>query len=161
MAVKYTPDSLLPALRLFINARNTANAAGFPDNGGAIHSVERILDMLCIRVKYGLTHVNNLKKMLFAECSIGARHALLNGDNHLLRIEHVMPQRAFAKQIIDLVNLGATDTEVLAYIQQHYRLALLDVEETRLLNALNRSKISPTRLSDAGIVMFYGPVQQV
>lgn len=62
MAVKYTPESLLPALRLFIDARNNANAAGFPDNGGAIHSVERILDMLCIRVKYGLTHVNYLKK---------------------------------------------------------------------------------------------------
>ncbi len=62
MSGKYTPETLLPALRLFIEARNKANAAGFPDNGGAIHSVERIIDVLCIRVKYGLTHVNNLKK---------------------------------------------------------------------------------------------------
>ncbi|HCJ3407852.1 TPA: hypothetical protein NRN56_004807, partial [Klebsiella pneumoniae] len=51
MSGKYTPETLLPALRLFIEARNKANAAGFPDNGGAIHSVERIIDVLCIRVK--------------------------------------------------------------------------------------------------------------
>ncbi len=29
MSGKYTPETLLPALRLFIEARNKANAAGF------------------------------------------------------------------------------------------------------------------------------------
>lgn len=58
--------------------------------------------------------------MLYAEGSIGARKALLNGDNHLLRIEHVLPQRAFAKQIINLVYLGTTDEEVLAYQGRNY-----------------------------------------
>ena len=62
MSGKYTPETLLPALRLFIEARNKANAAGFPDNGGAIHSVERIIDVLCIRVKYGQNAVSEHTK---------------------------------------------------------------------------------------------------
>ncbi|AEW63208.1 TPA: hypothetical protein REY24_000468 [Klebsiella pneumoniae] len=156
MSGKYTPETLLPALRLFIEARNKANAAGFPDNGGAIHSVERIIDVLCIRVKYGLTHVNNLKKMPTAECSIGAYEARQRGDAHLLRIEHVMPQRAFAKKIIDIVEEGATDEEIIAFIEQNYRLVLLNTEETSMLNLKNRSRISPDRLGEAGIVMYQG-----
>jgi len=33
---KCTPENLLPALRLFVEARNKANKSGFADNGGAI-----------------------------------------------------------------------------------------------------------------------------
>ena len=152
MSGKYTPETLLPALRLFIEARNKANAAGFPDNGGAIHSVERIIDVLCIRVKYG----NNLKKMPTAECSIGAYEARQRGDAHLLRIEHVMPQRAFAKKIIDIVEEGATDEEIIAFIEQNYRLVLLNTEVSSMLNLKNSSRISPDRLGEAGIVMYQG-----
>ena len=61
---KYTADNLVPALRLFVEARNRAISAGFTDNGGAIHSVERILDILSFRVRYPhLRHINSLKKM--------------------------------------------------------------------------------------------------
>ena len=45
-ASKYNVENLLAALRLFIKARNKAIKSGFTDNGGAIHSVERILDIL-------------------------------------------------------------------------------------------------------------------
>ncbi|ENY54286.1 hypothetical protein C210_32002, partial [Klebsiella pneumoniae subsp. pneumoniae KpMDU1] len=91
-----------------------------------------------------------------AECSIGAYEARQRGDAHLLRIEHVMPQRAFAKKIIDIVEEGATDEEIIAFIEQNYRLVLLNTEETSMLNLKNRSRISPDRLGEAGIVMYQG-----
>lgn len=62
MSRKYTEENLLPALKLFIRARNEALTLGFTDNGGAIHSVERILDILSQRIKYpNLSHTNQLK----------------------------------------------------------------------------------------------------
>ena len=45
---KYRAENLIPALRLFIEARNKAIEMGFTDNGGAIHSVERIVDILLV-----------------------------------------------------------------------------------------------------------------
>ena len=153
---KYSPAKLLPALRLFIDARNEAIAAGFTDNGGAIHSVERILDLLCQRVKYPhLRHINNLKNYAEAECSVDAHHARLRGERVL--IEHVMPQRAFAQEVIRLVTSGTTDMEVISFIQKNYRLVLLTPQETMALNRLNRSRITPDRLTDAGIVIFHAP----
>jgi hypothetical protein len=153
MQGKYTPGTLLPALRLFIKARNEAIAAGFTDNGGAIHSVERILDILCQRVKYpGLRHINNLKADPNAECSVGAYEARRRGEKIL--IEHVMPQREFAKEVIKIVGDGATDDQILAFIRRQYRLVLLTQDETTALNRLNRSRITPDRLADAGIQIF-------
>ncbi|MCF5142822.1 hypothetical protein GIW41_28110 [Pseudomonas sp. PA-6-1D] len=153
MQGKYTPPTLLPPLRLFINARNKAIEAGFTDNGGAIHSVERILDILCQRVKYPhLRHINSLKKHPKAECSVDAHHARLRGESVL--IEHVMPRRAFAQEVIRLVISGCTDDEIISFIQQNYRLVLLSPQETMVLNRLNRSRITPDRLTDAGIVIF-------
>lgn len=149
---KYCPALLLPALRLFIEARNKAIAAGFTDNGGAIHSVERILDLLCQRVKYpSLRHINNLKRDISAECSVDAHKARQRGENVL--IEHVLPQRAFAKVVIQIVESGATDEELLSYIKNNYRLVLLTHQETATLNKLNRSNISQDRLRDAGILL--------
>lgn len=89
-----------------------------------------------------------------AECCIGAYEARQRGDVHLLRFEHVMPQRAFAKNIMGIVEEGATDDEIIAFIQQSYRLVLLNTEETSMLNCKNRSLILPDRLGDAGIVMY-------
>lgn len=153
MTGKYTPTTLLPALRLFIEARNKAIAVGFTDNGGAIHSVERILDILCQRVKYPyLSHINNLKSHSEAECSVGAHEARLR--NEAVFIEHVMPQRAFAKEVIHLVDHGATDDEIIDFIRQHYRLVLLNKDETSILNRLNRSRIAAERLADAGILIY-------
>ncbi|AUO22882.1 hypothetical protein [Pseudomonas sp. NC02] len=153
MQGKYSPPTLLPPLRLFIDARNKAIEAGFTDNGGAIHSVERILDILCQRVKYpNLRHINSLKTRSDAECSIDAHNARMRGERVL--IEHVMPQRAFAQEVIRLVTSGCTDEEIISYIQQHYRLVLLSPQETLALNKLNRSRITPDRLAEAGIVIF-------
>ncbi|MGN6480400.1 hypothetical protein, partial [Luteibacter sp.] len=136
MPGKYSAATLLPPLRLFIEARNKAIAAGFTDNGGAIHSVERILDLLGQRVKYpGLGHINNLKKYEHAECSHEAHLARKRGEKVL--IEYVMPQRDFARAVIEVVNGGATDEQVVAFIAERYRLVLLTQEETTALNRLN------------------------
>ncbi|PWE41093.1 hypothetical protein [Pseudomonas prosekii] len=158
MQGKYNPRTLLPALRLFIDARNRAIATGFTDNGGAIHSVERILDILCQRVKYPhLRHINNLKSDLNAECSVDAHKARLRGENVL--IEHVMPQRAFAKEVIQIVGAGARDEEIISFIINNYRLVLLTQQETIALNKLNRSRVTSTRLGDAGIMIFVQPTR--
>ena len=156
MQGKYNPAMLLPALRLFIDARNSAIAAGFTDNGGAIHSVERILDILCQRVKYPhLRHINSLKKDLRAECSVEAHHARERGDKVL--IEHVMPQRAFAQEVIRLVSSHITDEGIISFIQKNYRLVLLTPQETTALNKVNRSRITSDRLTDAGILIYHAP----
>jgi hypothetical protein len=153
MASKYTETNLLPALRLFIKARHEARALGFTDNGGAIHSVERILDILSQRIKYpGLSHTHHLKKDMLAERSIGAHEALLRGEK--VFIEHVKPQRAFALSVIDIVDDGATDTEIVEYIRSNYQLVLLNGEETRILNLHNRTRISTDRLAEAGITLY-------
>ena len=147
---------LLPALRLFIDARNSAIATGFTDNGGAIHSVERILDILCQRVKYPyLRHTNSLKKDLRAECSVEAHHARERGEKVL--VEHVMPQRAFAQEVIRLVTSNITDEGIISFIQENYRLVLLTPQETTALNRVNRSRITPDRLTEAGILIFHPP----
>ncbi|MGV0087336.1 hypothetical protein EEAAV_26220 (plasmid) [Rahnella aceris] len=153
MSRKYTEENLLPALKLFIRARNEALTLGFTDNGGAIHSVERILDILSQRIKYpNLSHTNQLKKYQLAERSIGAHEAILREEK--VFIEHVKPQRAFAVSVIDIVNGGATDTEIVEYIRDNYQLVLLSEEETKTLNRKNRTRIVKDRLADAGITLF-------
>ncbi len=151
MARKYHTGNLLPALRLFIAARDKALEAGFTDNGGAIHSVERILDILSVHVRYPhLSHGNKLKVDPAAEISVQAHKARERGET--LRIEHVLPQRAYARKVIDLVvSDGATDEEVLRFIKENYRLVLLTEEETTKINQQNRSSITEDRIADAGI----------
>lgn len=152
---KYSPKSLLPALRIFIDARNAAIKLGFTDNGGAIHSVERILDILCQRVKYpDLRHINDLKRDPTAERSVGAHQAILNGDAVL--IEHVMPKREFARHVIAIVESGASDNDIIQYVGETYRLVLLSREETIALNRMNRSRMTSDRIEDAGIKVFGG-----
>jgi hypothetical protein len=66
------------------------NRAGFTDNGGAIHSAERILDILCLRLCYpGLSHINNLKRYPNAEFSIAAWRG--HQAKEIVLIEHVAP----------------------------------------------------------------------
>lgn len=149
---KYHVTNLVPALRLFAAARQAALDAGFTDNGGAIHSVERILDILSMRVNYpGLTHINNLKQRADAEISINAARA--RDTNQPLRIEHVMPQRGYTVQVCRLITQGATDTDIVDFIRANYRLVLLTSEEARRLDRLNRSKLAVDRIADAGILL--------
>ena len=149
---KYHAENLLPALRLFIEARNKAIEIGFTDNGGAIHSVERIVDILSMRLCYPhLSHINNLKSDANAEISVEAHKAREDGEPVL--IEHVLPQRAYAREIIHMVGDGGTDDDVIDFIKANYRLVLLTREETAKINRLNRSKMTADRIADAGIAL--------
>ena len=89
---KYTADNMLPALRHFIEARSIALCQGIiTDNGGAIHSIERILDILSVRICYPhVSHSNNLKLCPDAHRSVGAHEARLVGGR--VEIEHVLPK---------------------------------------------------------------------
>lgn len=147
---KYTPQNLLPALRLFADARNAAVKAGFTDNGGAIHSVERILDILSMSIKYPhLSHINKLKADPTAEISKAARIA--RALNQQVYVEHVLPQRAYAQKIIELISSGSTDDQITEFIKDNYRLVVLSKEETTRINRINRSRITPDRIADADI----------
>jgi hypothetical protein len=150
---KYNEKNLIPALRLFAEARNKALESGFTDNGGAIHSVERIVDILSLSLCYPhLSHINNLKNDPTAEISLEAQKARQRGEP--IKIEHVMPQRAYAREIIKVIEAGDSDDDLVAFIKNNYRLVLLTKEETAMINRLNRSKITDDRIADAGIVLY-------
>ncbi len=98
---KYHIPDMFRLLRKAAKFRDEMNAEGFSDNFGAIHSVERILDMLSYRIKYpGLTHIRKIRDYNGAEFSKRALDDYLRGEK--VFIEHVAPQRAFATKIIDL-----------------------------------------------------------
>lgn len=125
-------------------------AGGFTDNGVAIHSAERILNILGLRVCYpDLSHINNLRYMPHAPFSENALVAHESGQKVL--IEHVNPHRALTRMAIEKIGDGASDDEFLAFVRVHFQLALLTEAETTQLNKLNRSRIDPDRLASAGI----------
>mgnify|MGYP000906163126 CR=1 FL=1 len=149
---KYSPEILLQMLRKAAEFRNEMVALGFTDNAGAIHSVERILDLLAYRLKYpGLTHVSKIRKYDGAEFSDAAWEAYKNGETVL--VEHVAPQRAFAKMVLDKIADGKSDRYLMQFIKRKYQLALLTKSEAATLNRRNRSKIEADRLTRAGLVV--------
>ena len=149
-AVKYVPETLVPMFRKAARLRNEMLESGFTDNGGAIHSAERILDILGQRLNYpSLTHINNLREYPGAEFSVAALAAHEQGERVL--IEHVSPVRDLTRQAIGVLDKGATDEEFTDYVAKHYRLVLLTAEETQHLNRINRSRMRPDRLDQAGI----------
>jgi hypothetical protein len=120
-------------------------AAGFTDNGGAIHSAERILNTLGLCLVYPeLSHPNNLRKYEKAEFSVKARAAYDRGDKVL--IEHVSPVRAFTRMAIEKID-SLDDKGLERFVKKHFRLVLLTPEETAQLNRQNRSKMSKDRLA--------------
>ena len=153
---KYRPAEMLAPLRLFVDARRQALQAGFTDNGGAIHSIVRILDIVGQRLCYPfVSHINKLKHHPNAECSVAAFEGRSGGAR--LKLEHVMPQVAYARQICDMIDAGASDADLLEHIGKTYRLVILTEEETLTLNRQNRSRLSPDRLADAGIAVRQRP----
>jgi len=147
---KYQPKLLIAMFRIAAELRNRMREAGFTDNGGAIHSAERILNILGMRLVYPeLNHINNLKLHKKAEFTDEAWKLYKRGDK--VFIEHVAPVRHFTQMAIDKIGTGATDAQFKAFVRRHYRLALLSPAETVHLNSQNRSKVSRDRLSKAGI----------
>ncbi len=148
--MKYVPETLVPMFRKAARLRNEMLESGFTDNGGAIHSAERILDILGQRLNYPrLTHINNLSEYPDAEFSVAALAAHERGER--VFVEHVSPMRDLTRQAIGVLDEGATDEEFTDYVVKHYRLVLLSADETQRLNRINRSRMRPDRLGEAGI----------
>jgi len=147
---KYTPGKMIAMFRKAASLRNEMVEAGFTDNGGAIHSAERILNILGLLLNYpGIGHINNLKGYRMAEFSAAAWKLHRRGERVL--IEHVRPLRAFTRKAIDLISSGKSDNDLKRFVKRHFKLALLSPEETMRLNRQNRSKMNPNRLILAGI----------
>ena len=119
---------------------------GFTDNGGAIYSAERILDILGQRLNYPIGNLRNYDRAKFSKAALEAH---LQGE--AVDLEHVSPKRALTRAAIDQLDKGATDDELLDYIRRNYELVLLTKAERSHLDKLNRSNMTPTRLADAGI----------
>ncbi len=148
--MKYFPENLIPMFHKAASLRNEMIDSGFTDNSGAIHSAERILDILGQRINYpGLTHINNLRNYPGAEFSFAALEAHERGEKVL--IEHVSPLRDFTRSAIDKLRDGVSDQELIDYVKQQYRLVLLTAKETKCLNRINHSQMTTNRLGQAGI----------
>lgn len=147
---KYSPEILIRMFRKAAFLRNEVIEFGFTDNGGAIHSAERILELLGLSLNYfGLGHINKLRNYPGAEFSAAALEAHERGET--VKIEHVAPRRALTRGAIREIDKGASDQEFTDYVRKHFRLVLLTVEETQRLNRINRSKMTQDRLGSAGI----------
>jgi hypothetical protein len=142
---KYVSGNLIPMFRKAAKFRNEMVNAGFTDNGGAIHSAARILDLLGLHLNYpSLDHINNLRGWKGAEFSVQALAAHNAGKP--VRIEHVSPLRDFTREAIK-IERQATDGQLEEFVKARYRLVLLTPDETLQLNKKNRSKMSPDRLA--------------
>lgn len=153
---KYSEENLIPAFLKAADFRNEMLKLGFTDNGGAIHSAERILDILGQRIQYpSLSHINNYKYYEKTEFSIDAWNAYKR--NEKIQIEHVSPIREFTRKAIEIVTgseNGVNNREkLLFFIKENYRLVLLTPHETISLNKINRSKMTHQRLEEAKIIL--------
>jgi hypothetical protein len=142
---KYSSGNLIPNFRLAAKLCKDMRASGFTDNGGAIHSAERILNILGLSLVYpDLGHINNYRKHAKAEFSAKARAAYARGDKVL--IEHVSPVRAFTRAAIEKID-SLDDKGFERFVKKHFRLVLLTPEETIKLNRQNRSRMCKDRLA--------------
>jgi hypothetical protein len=147
---KYEPAKLISMFRLAAELRKQMLFVGFTDNGGAIHSAERVLNILGLRLCYpGLSHINNLRNYPNALFSTKASVAHKAGEKVL--IEHVSPHRALTRLAIEKIEAGTSDADFTNFVKENFQLALLTREETIHLNRLNRSRIDSERLKVAGI----------
>jgi hypothetical protein len=147
---KYQPEILIAMFRKASALRNEMLEAGFTDNGGAIHSAERILNILGLSLNYPeLSHINNLRHSERAVFSIEALE--LHKGGHKVLIEHISPLRHLTQQAIEKIDQQVSDAQFRAFVQEHYKLVLLSPAETQRLNRQNRTKMSPERLKQADI----------
>lgn len=155
---KYEPLELIKMFRVAAALRAQMLAGGFTDNGGAIHSAERILNILGLRLCYPeLSHINNLRRLPNAPFSEAALVAHRSGQRVL--IEHVNPHRALTRLAIAQIESGAADAQFMDFVRAHFQLALLTESETERLNKVNRSKIDAERLASAGIRLAAANIQ--
>lgn len=148
-AKTYELLKLVEMFRLAAALRAQMLAGGFTDNGGAIHSAERILNIRGLRFGYPeLSRINSVRLLPNAPFSEAALVA--HQSDQRVMIEHVNPHRALTRLAIERIG-ELSDEEFLNFVRVHFQLALLTEAETLQLNKLNRSKIAADRLANAGI----------
>jgi hypothetical protein len=105
------------------------------------------------RVKYpGLNHVNSIRAYPGAEFSVKALAAFNKGESTY--IEHVSPSRHFTQVAIQkLIDEKCSNAKFKTYLLKNYRLVILTKDEAKTLDGINRSKMAPQRLEDAGIAL--------
>jgi hypothetical protein len=158
---KYNVDNLIPMFFEAVKFRNYMVENGFTDNGGAIHSAERIINLLGQRLKYpDLSHGNNYKDYRGAEFSVAALEKYNNRNDEKIYVEHVAPLRDFTKKAISIIDEAqqkgesseAQKNTLKEFVIKHYRLVMLTSEETKILNQKNRTLMSEDRLNGIDIV---------
>jgi hypothetical protein len=96
-----------------------------------------------------MTNTLQHKHLATAEISVAAHAARRRGLPVVA--EHVVPQRAYAWLICDLIEGGASDAALIKHIRANFRLVTLTPEEPRKVDQKNRSRITKDRIADAGI----------
>jgi hypothetical protein len=148
-------EAMLAALRPLVKARSEANALGLTDNHGAIHSIERVLNILRLRLVHpNIDHVRNIKHDPNVEGTAEAFAARERGER--VDIEHVYPRREVAVAVCDLITRGASDRQLRNYIVRTSHVVLLTPTQRIAVDAVpgNRSRYTEERLKAAGIKVF-------
>lgn len=148
---KLTDEVMLAALRPLAEGRNRANALGLTDNHGAIHAVERVLDILRVHLAdYGVSRSDQLKHANI-KGTAEAFEARARGQR--VEVEHVYPRREVAQEVCAMVMRGDTDRKLRNYIIKTSQVVLLTPEQRAMVDAVpgNRSRYMPARLKCVGL----------
>jgi hypothetical protein len=147
-------ETLIEALRSFEGWRKSAHKTGVNDNVGAIHSAERIAEMLSLKIAYpGLTHINNLRHKEFAWFSINAKIAFDEDKKAQIEIEHVSPKRAYTIALLKKISETEDKVKIKKWVKENFKLALLTPPERAHLDKVNRTRMCPDRLKSVEINM--------
>ncbi len=121
---------------------------GLNDNVGAIHSAERIAELLSLKIAYpGLTHINKLRHYKFAWFSKNAKTAFDKDQKAKIEIEHIFPKRVYTQELLCKIDEEATSTNITKWINENFKLALLTPDERTTLDKENRTRNSHDRLA--------------
>ncbi|MGA7748535.1 MAG: hypothetical protein WCA63_00140 [Gallionella sp.] len=131
---------LIDALRSFDEWRQRVLSKELTDNLGAIHSGERIAEMLSLKIAYpGLTHINNLRHHKeLAWFSKKAKAA--NNKETAVEIEHVYPKRAYTIALLRKLSKTEDTVKIEQWIKKNFKLVLLTRSERANLDKINRTK---------------------
>ena len=145
---------LIDALRSFDKWRQRVSSKGLNDNLGAIHSAERIAEMLSLKIAYPrLTHINNLRHHKeFAWFSKKAKAA--HKKESAVEIEHVYPKRAYTMALLRKLSKTEDIVKIEQWIKKNFKLVLLTPTERANLDRINRtSKRVKANFETAGIIL--------
>ena len=132
--------TFIEALRSFEFWRQRVHLDGVNDNAGAIHSGERMAELLSLKIVYpGLTHIDLLRFHEYAWFSKSAKTAFNNDHRANIEIEHVFPKRVYTVELLSLISKGATSEEITAWIADNFKLALLTPDERLEVDKLDRT----------------------